>query len=133
MYHALFNAGKIMAKLDLVLILFSVAVIGIGQIIFKFAAREMKIDFGQSTILIVKTNLFPLGLVLLTVTLYCISTLAWVYALRTVPLSVAYMFNSLAFVLVPLAGFLMFGEQMPRYFILGLVMIIGGIYFISRA
>jgi multidrug transporter EmrE-like cation transporter len=43
------------------------------------------------------------------------------------------MFNSLAFVLVPLAGFLMFGEQMPRYFILGLVMIIGGIYFISRA
>ena len=63
--------------------------------------------------------------------LYLQSTLAWVHALRTVPLSVAFMFNSLAFVIVPVAGFLLFGEQVPRFFLLGIALIVTGIVLVS--
>jgi drug/metabolite transporter (DMT)-like permease len=41
------------------------------------------------------------------------------------------MFNALAFIIVPFAGFILFGEQMPRYFLPSAAMIIGGIILVS--
>jgi drug/metabolite transporter (DMT)-like permease len=70
-------------------------------------------------------------LVLLALVLYLISTIAWIQALRTIPLSIAFMFNALAFIIVPFAGFILFGEQMPRYFLPSAAMIIGGIILVS--
>ncbi|RAI42490.1 hypothetical protein CH341_19280 [Rhodoplanes roseus] len=73
----------------------------------------------------------PILLVTLALALYLMATIAWVQALRSVPLSVAFMFNSLAFVLVPVAGFVVFGEPIPRFFLLGLALIIGGILLVT--
>lgn len=121
-----------MFSLQYGLILAAVTVIAIGQILFKLAAKEISVPSNASYIDILYTNIFPLFLVASAVTLYMMSTLAWVYALRTVPLSIAFMFNALAFILVPVGAFWLFNESMPKYFLLGLAMIVGGIFLISR-
>lgn len=121
-----------MSSLNYLLIAGAVVVIACGQILFKFAAQRLTFPDGASLTAIVSANLQPLALVLVAVTLYALSTVAWIQALRTVPLSVAFMFNALAFVLVPGAGFLLFGEAMPRYFFLALAMIVGGIFLVTR-
>jgi multidrug transporter EmrE-like cation transporter len=121
-----------MFNVNYILILGSVVVIVCGQIIFKYAAKELHIDPSVGYVALVRTNIYPVGLVALALALYLISTVAWVHALRTVPLSIAFMFNSIAFILVPLASFVLFQEQIPRFFILGTAMIVAGIFLISR-
>lgn len=121
-----------MYSLNYILILAAVAVISFGQILFKLAARNIAVAPGAAYMAIVYANLYPIALIIMAVVLYSLSTIAWIQALRTVPLSIAFMFNSLAFVLVPSAAFLLFGEAIPRYFLPGLIMIIGGIFLISR-
>ena len=114
-----------MYSLNYILIIASVAVIAFGQILFKVAARNISFTPGSAYTVIVNSNLYPIALIIVAVVLYSLSTVAWIQALRTVPLSIAFMFNSLAFVLVPSAA-------IPRYFIPGLFMIIVGIFLISR-
>jgi multidrug transporter EmrE-like cation transporter len=121
-----------MFNLNYIFILCAVAVIAFGQVAFKYAALQLRVDAARSYYDLLRDNLLPIGLVLLALALYLISTVAWVQALRTVPLSVAFMFNSLAFVVVPTAAFLLFGEKMPAYFVPGLLMIVGGIFLITR-
>lgn len=121
-----------MFNINYIFVLSSVIVIACGQIIFKYAAKELHIDPTQAYVTILKTNVYPIGLVALALALYLISTVAWVQALRTVPLSIAFMFNSVAFVLVPVASSLLFNEPISKYFVLGMVLIISGIFVISR-
>lgn len=121
-----------MFSLNYIFIVGAVIVIAVGQITFKYAAQQLRILPSQTYPAILLDNLGPLSLVAAALLLYLISTIAWVQALRTVPLSIAFMFNSLAFVLVPAAGFALFGEPVPRLFLPGLAMIIGGIILISR-
>src|SRR4051812_19329108 len=104
-----------MFSINYILILGSVIIIVCGQIIFKYAAKELHIDPSFGYVALMRTNIYPVGLVALALALYLISTMAWVQALRTVPLSLAFMFNSIAFILVPLASFLLFHEQIPRF------------------
>lgn len=115
-----------------VLILLSVLVISFGQIMFKLAARSVKTDWQNSWVELVQQNALPIGLIVIALSLYFLSTIAWVYALRTVPLSVAFMFNALAFIIVPSAAFVFFGEAMPKHFLLGMPLVLVGIYLISR-
>jgi drug/metabolite transporter (DMT)-like permease len=113
------------------LVVGTVAVIACGQIIFKFAALQLQFDPRQPWIEQFRINVVPVGWVLFALGLYLIATVAWIQALRNIPLSVAYMFNALAFIIVPFAGFILFGEQMPRYFLPSAAMIIGGIILVS--
>lgn len=120
-----------MFSINYIFIVGAVIVIAIGQITFKFAAQSLRILPSQSPLALLRDNAMPLSLVALALLLYLLSTIAWVYALRTVPLSIAFMFNALAFVIVPVAGFLLFGEQVPRFFLPGLLLIVGGIALVS--
>lgn len=120
-----------MFNISYVFIVFAVIVIAIGQIMFKFAAQNLRVVSTQSALDLLRDNAMPISLVAVALALYLISTVAWVHALRSVPLSVAFMFNSLAFVIVPVAGFLLFGEQVPRFFLSGVLLIVGGIVLVS--
>lgn len=106
-----------------------VAVLAVGQITFKYAAKQLVP--ADDLVSFVSRNTAALGFVAAALVLYALATVAWVQALRYVPLSTAYMFNAAAFVLVPSAGFLLFGEALPRFFLLGAAAIIGGIVLIS--
>lgn len=59
---------------------------------------------------------------------YGVATIIWTMVLRTLPLSTAYPFVALAFILVPLVGVVMFGEKFTTTQWLGTALIFVGIY-----
>lgn len=105
------------------LLIFAVLLAG-GQVLFKKAALA---SLGQP--------LFP-GLaniwMLCALVVYAVATLLWVDLLRRLPLSVAYPFAALGFVLVPLAARFVFGEQLDGRYALGAAFIVAGILLTSR-
>ena len=78
--------------------------IAAGQILFKRAACQLTPGGGSSWLF----ELARSPTMWVAVALYAGSTLLWVRILTTVPLSRAYPFVALAFVLVPAAGYLFF-------------------------
>jgi len=113
------------------LALFSVIVIAIGQVIFKYSALRFTFTDGQTIVEWARDNAVPLTAVIGALSLYMVSTVAWITALRTIPLSVAFMFNALAFAFIPVVSMLFFNEQLPRLRIPGLILIAAGIYLIT--
>lgn len=59
--------------------------------------------------------------------IYGTATFIWVTILRTMPLSTAYPFIALGFLLVPLAGVVLFGEHLTMVQWAGTVLIVVGI------
>jgi drug/metabolite transporter (DMT)-like permease len=116
-----------MFKTHHLLALVSVVVIAIGQIIFKYVSKNLVINSNIPSVGFVRDNISVLGLLALAIFLYLLSTLAWIAALRVLPLSVAFMFNALAFIIVPIGALLVFGEQLPRYFWPAVLLIFGGV------
>lgn len=91
-----------------------------GQIFFKMAAQN-------SPPLNSLPNLFTLALnhwLWLAMALYAISTLIWISVLQTVPLSIAYPFVALGFVVIPLASYLLFKEPLNWQYGVGIVLIL---------
>jgi multidrug transporter EmrE-like cation transporter len=113
------------------LALFSVTVIAIGQVIFKYSALRLNFTAGQSISEWLQHNVTPLAAVAGALSLYMVSTVAWITALRTIPLSIAFMFNALAFAFIPIVSMIVFNEQLPRFLIPGLASIALGIYLIT--
>jgi multidrug transporter EmrE-like cation transporter len=106
-----------------VLILGAVAFSVVGQLLLKSGAQHLaglgRIEF----FLAAARNVHVLsGLVA-----WIASTLCWLYVLRVAPLSTAYGLTSLTYVLVPLASVYVFGEQIRRPHVVGMVLIIMGI------
>ena len=64
--------------------------------------------------------------------LYAIATALWVWILRTTPLSIAYPFVALGFILVPLAAHYFFGEPLTTRHVVGTVLIIAGLLVIGQ-
>ena len=63
--------------------------------------------------------------------LYGFATGLWVWILRSTPLSIAYPFVALSFVLVPLGAHFLFGEQLTIRYASGVALIIAGLVVIS--
>ena len=95
-----------------------------GQMLFKIAA-----DTGR-----VKPMPYALlnGWLITALALYGGATLLWVYILRTTPLSVAYPFAALSFIIVPIGAWALFGETMSWRYGLGMALIISGILLTTR-
>ena len=68
--------------------------------------------------------------VILGIAAMAASTLCWLFVLRVAPLSRAYGLTSLTYVLTPLAGAFIFGEQIRRAHGIGSALIIAGIAFL---
>lgn len=108
---------------SILLTLGCVALIAIGQLLFKAAAAQWRVDgISWATL---RGFLSPLMLVALAV--YAFATLLWVYVLRTVPLSTAYAMFALAFVVVPLLAHVALGEPLSINAIVGGAIIVLGV------
>ena len=59
--------------------------------------------------------------------LYVAATILWIFALREIPLSRAYPFMALAFVLVPAGAVFVYGEVVGVRYFVGLTLILLGI------
>lgn len=109
------------------LICFPVA-IAAGQILFKRAASQLTKGGGAWL-----WELARLPSMWMAIVLYAGSTLLWVRILTTVPLNRAYPFVALAFVLVPIAGYLLYDEPVNARYAFGTALIIAGVIVAARA
>lgn len=117
-------------SLSQVLMLVSFAgLLAIGQILFKHVALAMNGDHLPSLAIQFLVN--PVAWSALV--LYGLATAAWVLILRSVPLSIAYPFAALGFVIVPVAAHFMFNEPLGLKYALGTGCIILGLYLISNS
>ena len=111
-----------------ILLTYSVALAG-GQVLFKLAALRFTPAARWSD------NLLALALnpyLVLAIVLYAVLSAVWVWVLTFVPLSTAYPFVALTFVLTVAAGALLFGEAVTLKLVMGGVMIIAGLIVITR-
>jgi len=112
---------------QLALLLVCVACLAAGQLLFKLSARTLQAATGPADLLRLLTE--PAFLLALVV--YGGTTLLWVWILRKVPLTVAYPFVALSFVLVPLAGWALLGERVAWNYWAGIALIVAGIWVTS--
>ena len=122
----------VMSGQNYLYIFFTISIIAAGQLVFKYSAGLLKFGSHSSYINFVQLNIFPLSLICIALALYLLSTFTWIMVLRAVPLSVAYMFNSISFILVPLAAVQLFNESLPKFYLMGVISIIFGVFLISR-
>lgn len=103
-------------------------VVAAGQLLFKRVASNVA---GLSGIGPVLRHIIVDPWFIAATALYVGATLLWILALRDMPLSKAYPFMALAFVLVPAGAVYFYGETLgPRYFV-GLALVVAGIALIG--
>ena len=109
-----------------VLVAYAFAMAG-GQILFKFAAlRVADESIGERLLGLAQSTFF-----LFAVALYVALTVVWVWILTFTPLSRAYAFVALAFVLTPVAGAMIFSEPISVRFVVGTAFVVMGLFCIA--
>ena len=107
------------------MILACVVGLAAGQILFKITALGLKTTGSPWHASVME----PLVLALI---LYGTVTAIWVWVLQNVALSRAYPFMALSFVIVPLASWLVFGEQLDLRYLIGTTLIFFGVILCTR-
>jgi undecaprenyl phosphate-alpha-L-ara4N flippase subunit ArnE len=95
-----------------------------GQILFKRAAESGPPMRGLTEIIGLAGNPW----VWAALTVYGGATIYWIYLLQQVPLTRAYPFAALSFVLVPGFAWLMFGDVVTLRYACGVALIVVGVY-----
>lgn len=96
-----------------------------GQALFKLAAQAWtRADQSGLGLVGLITSPALIG----ALALYGVTTIAWIYVLRSVPLSRAYAFALLGSALVPLLAVGLFGETLTLRYGLGFLLILAGLY-----
>jgi undecaprenyl phosphate-alpha-L-ara4N flippase subunit ArnF len=107
----------------ILLILGAVAFSTVGQLVLKSGAQHLA-GLGRLEFLLAAGRDIR---VLSGLAAWILSTLCWLYVLRVAPLSRAYGLTSLTYVLIPLASVYVFGEQIRRAHLVGIILITMGI------
>ena len=97
-----------------------------GQILFKMASGRMG-DANMAGFM----RLFLDPVFIVAITIYAAATFLWIYVLRSVPLSVAYTFMSLTFIVVPALSALLLGEVLTIRNLIGAAFIIAGLLVVN--
>jgi len=109
--------------------LVSVFLIACGQIMFKLAAHDTRMDgFNWHTLVSWLSPAMIGALVVSTV-----ATALWVWVLRSATLSVVYPLYALTFVVVPVLDALLFGAALTPRGWMGAGAIVGGVWLMSGA
>jgi multidrug transporter EmrE-like cation transporter len=119
----------------LALILISVTLSACAQVLFKFGVSSVPGPVASGNPSLVGTVLGTLlrpG-VLGGLALYGIGTLIWLRALAQVPLSQAYPFVGLGFVLTAALGFMLFNEALGPSRLIGTALVIAGVFLVGRS
>lgn len=109
------------------LILLSALLLVSGQFMWKAAVANVTV-WHVDTMFKVITSYYFLGGALL----YVIATLVWMVVLSRLPLSMAYPFQSISYIIAMLASFFIFKETVVPIQWVGAVVIIIGVIMVSR-
>ncbi|MDG4650204.1 EamA family transporter [Roseibacterium sp. SDUM158017] len=110
-------------------ILLTPVMISAGQVLFKLTGGRIDGRGATGVAGILRTLADPY--LLLAFAIYGSATILWVYVLRHMPLSQAYPFMALSFVLVPLASLVVFGETLGLRYWIGAGLIVAGMVVIN--
>ncbi|MGE5625415.1 MAG: EamA family transporter [Bacillota bacterium] len=102
-----------------------VALICVGQVLFKYAAMTADNRYGVLGLL---WNKF----LILAGFIYVGATFLWVWQLKFVPLNRAYPIYAAAFVIVPLLSWIFFRERVGLTYGLGAALIVAGVVLCTR-
>ena len=97
-----------------------------GQLLLKYALRQ-----GGSAAIGLRTMLAPAMLAWLAC--YFLTTILWLLALRTLPLSQAFPILGLQFALVPIASSHWLDERISRLQWLGIIAIVAGVAMVGQS
>ncbi len=111
------------------IILGCVLVVAIGQLLFKSVGLRM----GPNGFEAFLSDHKAAAMFFAALFFYALSTLGWVLALRQVPLSTAYLFMSLSFVIVPILAWSFLGEALSARTLIASGLIVSGILIASTA
>lgn len=100
-----------------------------GQVLFKMAALRYATGDGGTgeRLLGLLQNVYFLS----ALVLYAAFAILWVWILSFTPLSRAYPFVALAFAVTPLLGGLIFGETISGRLLVGILLILGGLFLVT--
>jgi multidrug transporter EmrE-like cation transporter len=113
----------IMSTTTMVLILCAIAFSAAGQLLLKSGTRHLA-DLGGLKFLLAAVRDMR---VLSGLAAWIAWTICWLHVLRVAPLSRAYGLTSLTYVIIPLASIYLFGEQVRRLHVAGIILITVGI------
>jgi multidrug transporter EmrE-like cation transporter len=99
-----------------------------GQLLFKAAAIQAAGDAPLAGRLL---GLMQNGYFLGAIALYAALSVLWVWVLTFTPLSRAYPFVAIAFALTPVLGCILFGEPLSARLLIGLAVIVGGLFLVA--
>ncbi len=115
-------------------ILLSVCLGVAGQLLLKTGvARLGALALTDSGVVRVAMRIASNAWIWAGLALYGVSVLLWLVALSAVELSYAYPFISLSYVLIVLASWLLFGEEISLLRVLGVLVICFGVYSVAGA
>lgn len=110
-----------MSTTAIFLMIFTVAGMSGGQLLFKLAAGS-----GSVEQILRSPYLWTAG------GLYAVVTIAWVLLLREMDLARAYPVLAACYVLVPIGAALIFGERFGYLYVVGVLLIVTGIFLTVR-
>ncbi len=99
-----------------------------GQILFKIAALRVGAtgSLGERLTALAHNGYFAVSIVL-----YAALTVVWVWILTFTPLSRAYVFVALSFIMTPFFAAAVFGEPISIRLVIGIGLIVGGLYCVA--
>jgi len=107
----------------LLLTLLCVALLAVGQLLFKSAASQWRVDgWSWSSVSTLFSPSFVAAMVL-----YAGVTILWLAILRVVPLSIAFPIYALSFLFVPVLAHFVWGETLTARTLLGGAIIVIGV------
>jgi len=109
------------------LVLFATMLAG-GQMLFKVAAETTPALTGLAGVFALAQNIWAW----FAMTLYGSATFLWILILQRVPITLAYPFVALGFVLVPFGAWLLFREPITSKYAVGVFFILCGIFITTR-
>ena len=93
-----------------------------GQVMFKVGASGRE-----------ELAAFMNGWIVSGLLAYALGTVIWIYSLSKAPLTIVYPFTALTFVFVYLMGFYFLNEPAPFRALVGIVLILAGLFLIASA
>ncbi len=115
-----------MTLASLGVLLIAVALAATGQLLLKNGmnlARQHSQATGRSMVIVAVTSPWILG----GLVVFALSAVAWLVTLSRVPLSIAYPFNALGYLLILVASILVLGERTNPWTWLGTGLVISGL------
>ena len=111
------------------LLLFSVvSILSVGQVFFKLTANRLPDQFSFGTV----ASIIGDFRFIFALCFYCAGTLLWIFALKRMPLTVAYPFVALSFIVTPILASIFLDERLSLANGLGGLLIISGVLVIAN-